>query len=521
MNSWSSWLPWNWSPSNWLVGGVPGGSLGSGGLLLALLGAIGGAVAIGWGLWGDRGRGRRCPRCWHDLSGTGGLVCGECGHAGRDEAALHRHRRRWSVVALGLAMMLGATAIAGGLGSTRDLWALVPSRVLVAALPWTSGPAGADSVNSELRRRLARGASLGEGTLAALVERIALGDETARPPSPEWEVKYGSFITPSLLGAIAGREELRRLLRDLPARIELSIASPWPRDLPAYGMVDLRHWWPDPAQLRLVIDAPELPALGESVVGFDTRGFAWRQGWPRHPVEFAAPAPADQPIRWRIRFDRRVPASIDEASGEVLGWSGWTPAPELSLEAESMVAAAPPVAERLAPLDDKVVRTAIAEAFSSGLIVRDGGPRPYALRFDASRTEIPELEDVALGLAIEVLERGEVRRRTWIWWAAGAGVGRVEWRVSWEDHEALARATDHEPEEGRWTLRIRGDPGLAMRAVESVRLAGGDADAIDRCFAGEIEIPLRIVRLEGTFPPRRWFDPTREEPPPVAGPTAP
>lgn len=481
---------------------------------LALPAAALAAIAGGWfvvrGLWGDRIRGaRRCPRCWHDLSRTPGLVCGECGFEAASERDLRRVRRRWPLAGVGVLLLLAGIAGIESSVAQRDLWRLVPDRMLVALLPWNSGLGGPSSLAGELRLRLGRG-EFGDAALAALVERIAEGDADARPPSAAWEAKYAALMSNGFLAAVADREALRRRLAELPPRIEISIASPWPADLPLYGTLDLEHWWADPVQLRATIDCPDHPEIGAVSVGFDTRGASWRRGWPRFPLEFEGSPPSAGPLELRLRIDRREPVEVADDPAEVAParWGPWIAAPSLERRVVVDLDQREPVAARLEPVDAPEIRAAIAEAFAPGLVVREEGPRPWAMRFDPAQTFVDELLDTALGFEVEVREGDAVRRRTWIWWAAGPRGGPAEWRLSWEDAEGLAAAPAHEPEEGRWTLRIRGDRVLAQRAVEAIRAAGGPAEAFTRFWSGEIDVPLRIRRIPGAFPPRRWFDPS-------------
>lgn len=486
---------------------------GSLALPTAAIAACVGAAFLVRGLWGDRARGaRRCPQCWHDLSHTPSMVCGECGFTATKERDLHRARRRWSLAGGGLVLLLAGV---GGLESAtgqRDLWRFVPSRLLVALLPWDGGAGGPNSLAGELRLRLGRG-ELGEASLEALVERMIEGDAEAPPPSAAWEAKYASLMSNGFLSAVAPRPELRERLRGLPPRIELSIASSWPADLPLYGTLDLDHWWADPVQLRATIDCPDHPELGEVSVGFDTRGASWRRGWSRFPLEFAATPVVSGPLEVRVRFERREPIEAedrDAADPEAdlpRRWGPWIDDAAIEQRVSIPFELVEPVGERLEPVDSPAIRAAIAEAFSPGLVVREEGPRPWAMRFDPSQTFIEELLDTALGFEVEVRELGEVRRRTWIWWAAGPRGGPAEWRLSWEDAAGLSNAEAHEPDEGRWTLLVRGDRSLAQRAIEAVRAAGGQPEAFTKHWAGEIEVPLRIRRIPGSFPPRRWFDP--------------
>ena len=111
-------------------------------------------------------------------------------------------------------------------------------------------------------------------------------------------------------------------------------------------------------------------------------------------------------------------------------------------------------------------------------------------------------QDVALGLEVEILEDGEVRRRTRLWWAGDGS--RTGWEMSQEDQEALARAEDGN---SRWTMRVRGVHELALRAS----LQGGGARA-SAYWDGEVVIPLRVQEMEGPALVRPWtLDPP--EPP--------
>ncbi|MBK7406234.1 MAG: hypothetical protein IPJ41_16920 [Phycisphaerales bacterium] len=129
---------------NWEGGGVVAGPVMHPlGALFLGFGCFG-FVLIGWGLRGDRSRGRRrCPRCWYDMRSTlheargASLRCPECGHAPRGERDLYRTRRFSRAVRLGaafIAMGLGGQAVpralrAGPIG-------LVPTTVLIAGMGW-------------------------------------------------------------------------------------------------------------------------------------------------------------------------------------------------------------------------------------------------------------------------------------------------------------------------------------------------------------------------------------------------
>ena len=131
-----------------------------GGLVVGVVGL----VAVLWALLWDQARGRmRCPRCWYDLTATGGERCPECGHEPRRPDRLVRTRRRWRWALVGaLGVIVGV-----GLSETptvrRHGWiALAPTTVLLMSVPsagkdthWDAVVGGRveHPISVELRRR--------------------------------------------------------------------------------------------------------------------------------------------------------------------------------------------------------------------------------------------------------------------------------------------------------------------------------------------------------------------------------
>lgn len=496
---------------------------------------LAGGVLIAWSLWSDRGRGtRRCGRCWHDLSATEGVRCGECGWQGRRERDLHRTRRHWRSAILGLLLLVCGIAAFGGALPREELWRQMPDRLLVWVLPFSVPSASRNSAYDELVRRLAEDPeAFGERDALRLAERIAAGDRGAAATSLEWEAKYAPLLR-RLHGRLSEESPARAVLRSVPPRIDLAIASPWPLDLPPYASLEVVAWSPEAIEYRLEIDCPKQPRLPPVVVGRDTRAFAA----PRFPIEFepfSLEAPAGDPAEPAAAFAAAAPRLAHPPRGEPLELRlrmKWRPTPAAGEEASPWqegperifrreIEPTLPLSERLRPIRSDAADAAVLAAFGDAFMVGQG-ERPFAVRFDTASTAIPELEQVAIGLVVEVLEEGVPRRRSWIWWPGGSRVhGRsrraalAEWRISVEDLEALAAAS----EDGRWTLRVRGDPEMAMRAVSVLgRLDPAAAEACVGYWAGEIEVPLRIFRTGAAMRPRPWFHPDErgEAPPPQA-----
>jgi hypothetical protein len=109
--------------------------------------ALAGLALLLWSLLADRlrtrharrgGTLRRCPRCWYDMSATGGLTCPECGQPATDERRLLRSRRHWRwAIASVLLLTLGAGTIAypQSRGGAWKRW--VPDTALILLLPST------------------------------------------------------------------------------------------------------------------------------------------------------------------------------------------------------------------------------------------------------------------------------------------------------------------------------------------------------------------------------------------------
>ncbi len=112
--------------------------------------ALGGLALLAWSLLADRlrtrharreGALRRCPKCWYDMSATGGLTCPECGKTAKRERRLLRARRRYRhATASLLVLALGAAVIAypHGRGGVWIRW--LPDTAVILLIPRTESP---------------------------------------------------------------------------------------------------------------------------------------------------------------------------------------------------------------------------------------------------------------------------------------------------------------------------------------------------------------------------------------------
>lgn len=106
-------------------------------------------IITGFALFRDRAKGRRrCPKCWYDMAGGGGLRCPECGFLARSERVLHRTRRRWGRVWVASALAIYAVVAVGAPDVTMYGWAhRLPGWVLVRLYPWADRPNGGKRVS--------------------------------------------------------------------------------------------------------------------------------------------------------------------------------------------------------------------------------------------------------------------------------------------------------------------------------------------------------------------------------------
>jgi hypothetical protein len=120
--------------------------------------AAAGLLLLLWSLFWDRSRGRRrCPKCWYDMAGLPGLKCPECGREARRERLFHRTRRRPKAAILAVVLILGAAAIPVVAFFSRG-WSAMPTTLVIATLelkgwPRTNMGAGPGYANEIAKRQ--------------------------------------------------------------------------------------------------------------------------------------------------------------------------------------------------------------------------------------------------------------------------------------------------------------------------------------------------------------------------------
>ncbi|MFM7262101.1 MAG: hypothetical protein ACKO3W_16065 [bacterium] len=455
---------------------------------LLSIGSLGGIVLLtvvaARSFAGDAARGRRrCPRCWHEIGPTG-FLCAECGSRAPNEQALLRARR---APVRGMLAIAGIVAIALA-GRTRFLdrgpWSIAPTSVLVHAVDWFDD-GGYRSAPWELAQRIAAG-DLDDAQLGHALALFVEGDSDAPPPSDAWKSKYGQ-IGRALLQRIGRTDARLTRLVEIPPRAELEV-------IPGNGtaplaIVDAEVWWPGfiDARARLAFaDGNTCDAL------FEPTG--------RAPGLLLPLDPALLGTKCTLTIEHR---SVDPDKRDEDAWTTCAP---IELEIPKRAAARPPSGSLVA-VDGEELRTALAAAFAEGLVLWKSGVPRAGLRFNTSVTADERFDGVAIGLVVELLENGVVRRTSRIWWRGGLAGASPRWIPSEEDRDALARLWSAAPEgDARWSIRVRGDAGLA----EYAQLPAGDvreaipSGVLTKYFAGTFEAPLAIERMNAPSPVRRW-----------------
>jgi hypothetical protein len=416
-----------------------------------------------WGLFADRTRGRRCPRCWYDMSHTAGLVCPECGRAARDERHLRRRRRR--PLPAVLAALAAAVGISWAIEHNRQRgWpSIVPTTLLVATLPVAGG--GRGSVVDEIAARAARG-MITPKQWESIVARCASGDWRARPVSTRWQDKYGPLL--EVAESVApGEVGVEGVMWGLPVWMTLRSPHPWPAGAPACLELSLRHWWPEGTECRLEL----VPRGGaEPIVLHRSNG--------RTPTSYPLLVEIDSAAitRSAVEFD----ATLQRRRSQGAPWE-FVQRQTLSvpIHVDGALDAA------LRPVRGDALDEAMRSAFARGVIKWSGGPSPLRVYFEPGATALPEFDDTAVGVRVEILFEDRVARRLDVWWEAGllARSGR-EWGAL-VLHEELPLLALADESDGRWRLVVRG--GKATRYWD-----------------GEITLPLKVEGRRRTAPEKDW-----------------
>jgi len=466
-------------------------------LLLVALVAAGGIGVTWWAIFGDKSRGRRrCPRCWHDLSGTPGRTCGECGHAARSEDELLAARRRWSIAAATVAFMVGVA----GWARLEVLDAKWHTHLPDGALALLVRTLDADSVPDWAWAELDARASM--DTLGADAALDALG-AMVQPGAgiPPWEprarlVEVLAVTEPEELDDDPSAEPAEQAARASARRAFIARRDAIVASVPVHVAVRVPPAWPageDPAALAW----GWLPGRGAQWrvrVEGDREWIASEGGRPRRTPDRTTVLRMPRP-----GADGRVRARVEAQWRRGVEDGAWSPSTWVEVDAPVMA-----LADGIPrPIDDDALRAAAREAFALPVTAWQDDVRPVTFAFDPRPNfpAGPDVDRMLVGVVVELLEHGAPRRTVAFWWQAGAERRGSE--VLHEDLDALKRLRELATVDGQgpvegWSLRVRGDRRTALLAcgVERAPLA------MHAFWAGTLEEPA-IVRRERSPAPRR------------------
>lgn len=450
-----------------------------------------------WALFSDRSKGRRrCPRCWYDMAYSTGMTCPECGHTPKNEQQFFRTRRRFGFAAGAIFASVSICLFITDRISERGFTSVAPSRVLLWLLPMVDEKSG---IYSELTDR-ARFGQLSVGNWKGLVQRATNGDPWSQPTSDAWMRKYGDFLW-SVRMSFADYPELEQLLLPIPPRIELTTNEVWPQGLPVTLNVQVRDWWPWGTECR-VRAQPRVAgkAIGEPVIFYRTADHRFhRTPYALHLPPLDEIDPELSSIEVEFQIDRR---RLPLTSGGQIRWdddevldADWEPVTRTTV---AVATRAEGELQHIAqPVHDEALDDTMKRAFADGVVRWARGRSPVRFNVATPVTFGPEFNDTLVGVRAELLCDGAVVRRLNMWWRAGTGPNLnlqlrsrgYGFEVDYEDLDMLRQPM----EDGRWQMRVRSDPQIALRA-----------GAAPKYWEGEFTIPLRVHTRSDAAPPRPW-----------------
>ena len=420
---------------------------------------------------------RSCPKCWYLLGGTTELRCPECGHLARSEHVVMRANRRRGSILLGLFFLIGSIYVVQQADRVRQVINLVPDRVLVMLLPYTSSDSLNNGIHEEVRTRARRGVLTGDAG-AALLERIIAGDDSSEPGTLTWDMKYGQLAR-SLRAGLDEDDPLLKRFDAITPVVMVTAPAKWPPDVPLVVIMEVDRF--DSAEQGTAVRITE-DSHGEQTFTHNRRNRS------RFPLAITMGKPGGK---------QRISISIDPPSGDA-------DPHEQVLEVE--VEPAPELMSALEARDEAAMRDLFTRSvFGFGVSFYEDGEPPWSLRFSPRSTMGGYFSEVLIGLEVDLLHRGTLLRRSLIWWHGDRG--RAAWETVFEDRALLEGVA--EDLEG-WTLRITGRKEIALRALIGTEMPASS------WFSGSFEIPFRIQLVPSTVLPREWerdVDDAHGEPP--------
>jgi hypothetical protein len=453
-----------------------------------------------WALFSDRSRAkRRCPRCWYDLAYSPGMTCAECGFTGRDESQFHRTRRRYRVAAVAIVLSVVVSGYVSDQLSQRGWVSLMPSRVLIALLPLSSG-FGSGSIGTEIINRAAAD-QLSTEQWITLLDRCASGDWRARPGTDAWIAKYGSFIL-RWRSSLMSQPKLDERLLTIPPQLKVSTRPVWPNAARAVAQVQLNDWWPwgmdcrIRATPRLIDDRGQVEATDAETTFYRTGDDRFARG--DYPLPLPAISSSTRAVE--ITFDiarRRIPGLPGVPKREDAQLEVWQPV--MSETVTLPLRAQGEVADMLKPVDTPEQAAALAQAFADGIVRFPSGRSPVRFRLELLHSHSAAFDDVAVGVNMLLYREDVLARHLDVWWLGGPPGARgasptdrkYGFQVAYENTDLLPNAGD---DGAQWHMVIRGDANLALRVGAGTKY-----------WSGEFNVPVKVMSSNRRAPRRAWW----------------
>jgi hypothetical protein len=467
---------------------------------------------------GDPARGRRrCQRCWHELgpvTDANNLRCAECGFTCVSEAQTLRTRRHLGRAIVCILAVVAIAVAARVRLFDRGPWGDLPTRIVLWAVPWSSESATRSAIWELAQRVQAKKTS--EAHALEALDLFVHGDIDAPAGSTAWRRKYRDLGS-ALLSHFKSDDPALRVMMQIPPTVHAEAMHG--SDAPRVIAIDADVWWPSSVEGRAQI------AFADGTIV--RANFSPSARFPPLYVDLPQGVQTGDGAELRLAHRPRGAITIDD--------EGWTECPTTRFAIPAFTPATAITADTWGPIDSLPLRVAISEVFAEGLIVWQQGSPRAGLRFNHRATFIAQCEGVLIGLIVEVCEDGVVRRTSRLWWRGGERQSDARWVPAIEDATALERLYQLDNEVAlpdteavrpdgastvnasipRWTLRIRGDEAIARRAIpaasesDSTRTdpaSDGATPTMEytRWFAGTIELPLRVERMNAMAPARRW-----------------
>lgn len=453
-------------------------------VVLAILGAgwlaAAGATALVLRfLFGDRRRAaRRCPKCWYDLTQTGGLQCPECGHTASSEQQLRRSRRRARHVLF--ALLLGVASIPLLIyprAQTRGWYWPIPTGLLATIAPHCAP----DSlVSIELETRIGIRVGLAgrppptNSDILSILRRAVRGIPGYRPPSKAWQETYGKLLTDSGWHLEQNNQalmlEAAPLLaefREMPFLFEPRTRDRWPIGMPVTVTPLVKTWW-DYARCSTSI------SLRWSARTSNDEDFG-----PSSPLEY--PNRIDNPPTGDVELTLEA---------EVFRHDDRTKSPRTSMGRVSSTIRYRTVgtlAEAIELVNSPTLDTHLLQALQTGFDAPSARELSSANGFPTldwvsmwNLNHPRESAGVVFGGRLDVLHNQRVvGSRSMRWWVnTGGHPTHSSWigEVTPAD-EAQAYFRAHQSEPG-WTIRFTSDPAIGLLEIEA-----------DKLWQGQVEFP--------------------------------